>query len=125
VFLKIFPGLNAEFLRPVLTGGDIKGVILQGFGSGNLPGFDKSWASLIKELSKKQIPVIIASQCNQGSVDLAAYENGRLALENGAIACGDITDDACVVKLMFGLKHSKNYRDLLKFMQSDYCGELS
>jgi L-asparaginase len=128
LFLKIFPGLNAEFLRPVLTGGEranIKGLILQGFGSGNLPGFDKIWASLIRDLSKKNIPVIITSQCNQGAVDLQAYENGRLALESGAIACGDITSDACVVKLMFGLKQSKNYKDLISFMQNDYCGELS
>ncbi len=125
VFLRIFPGLQADFLNPVLSSSDLRGVVLQGFGSGNLPGFDRSWASLIKELSKRSVPTIITSQCNQGIVDLKAYENGRLALDSGAVACNDITTDACIVKLMFGLKHYKNYKDLIQFIQSDYCGELS
>ncbi|MCX6113042.1 MAG: hypothetical protein NTY22_07170, partial [Proteobacteria bacterium] len=95
------------------------------FGAGNLPRFDKSWLTLVSTLTKKGIPTIITSQCNQGAVDLNAYENGQKTLESGAISCKDITTEACVVKLMFGLHHYKKYDDLVKFMHNDYCGEMT
>jgi L-asparaginase len=125
ILLKIFPGMDAAILHESLTGGKVKGVILEAFGAGNLPRFDKSWLALVSELTKKGVPTIITSQCNQGTVDLEAYENGRKAVESGAISCGNITPEACVVKLMFGLNRYKKYNDLIKFMQTDYCGEMS
>lgn len=125
ILLKIFPGLDADVLHASLTDGKYRGVILQAFGAGNLPKFDRSWLSLVMDLTKKGIPTIITSQCNQGFVDLSAYENGQKAMESGAISCNDITTEACVVKLMFGLNHYKKYEDLINFMKKDYCGEMT
>ncbi|MEI6080600.1 MAG: asparaginase [bacterium] len=125
LLLQIFPGMDADLLHDSLTDGKVRGVILQAFGAGNLPRFDRSWLSLVSDLTKKGIPTIITSQCNQGTVDLTAYENGQKAMECGAISCGDITTEACVVKLMFGLNHYKKYDDLIKFMQHDHCGEMN
>ncbi len=125
ILLKIFPGMDVDILHDSLTGGHVRGLILQAFGAGNLPKFDRSWLELVSTLTKKGIPTVITSQCNQGTVDLSAYENGQKAMESGAISCKDITTEACVVKLMFGLDHYKKYDELVAFMQNDYCGEMS
>jgi L-asparaginase len=123
--LKIFPGMSASLLKESLLSDNTKGVIFEGFGSGNLPEFDKSWMNLIKNLNDLKKPVIITSQCPKGSVKLDAYKNGKKALSNGAISCTDITTEACVVKLMFSLQKAKDYKKTLEFMKKDYCGELS
>ena len=122
--LKVFPGMTADLLRDSLIGGKVRGVILEGFGSGNLPEFDESWLNLIGDLKALMIPTVITSQCPQGVVNLNAYENGLRAIHKGAISCGNITTEAAVVKLMFALKKYKFYNDIVDFMRKSYCGEM-
>jgi L-asparaginase len=122
--LKIFPGMEASLLEKSLLSGRVKGLILEGFGSGNLPELDESWMDLIAKLKNIEVPTIITSQCNEGFVELNLYENGVKALKNGAISCYDITTEACVVKLMFAIKHFNKYNDLISFMKTPYCGEM-
>jgi L-asparaginase len=122
--LKVFPGMTADLLRESLTGGKVKGLILEGFGSGNLPEIDESWLRLISDLKKLMVPTVITSQCPQGIVNLNAYENGLKAIHKGAISCGNITTEAAVVKLMFALKRKKYYNDIVDFMRTGYCGEM-
>jgi len=124
VLLKVFPGMTADLLRESLTGGKVKALILEGFGSGNLPEIDESWLNLIGDLRKLMVPTIVTSQCPQGVVNLNAYENGLKAIHKGAISCGNITTEAAVVKLMFALKRKKYYNDIVDFMRTSYCGEM-
>ena len=122
--LKVFPGMTADLLRESLTGGKVKGLILEGFGSGNLPEFDETWLDLIADLRKLMVPTMITSQCPHGFVNLKAYENGLKAIHKGAISCGNITTEAAVVKLMFALNRKKYYNDIVDFMRQSYCGEM-
>jgi L-asparaginase len=122
--LKVFPGMTADLLRESLTSGKVKGLILEGFGSGNLPEIDESWLDLIGDLKKLMVPTVITSQCPQGVVNLNAYENGLKAIHKGAISCGNITTEAAVVKLMFALDRKKYYNDIVDFMRTSYCGEM-
>ncbi len=122
--LKVFPGMTADLLRESLTSGKVKGLILEGFGSGNLPEFDETWLDLIDDLRKLMIPTMITSQCPHGFVNLRTYENGLKAIHKGAISCGNITTEAAVVKLMFALNRKKYYNDIVDFMRQSYCGEM-
>ena len=122
--LKIFPGMSADLLKDSLISGRVKGVILEGFGSGNLPEFDESWLNLIAELKKLMVPTVITSQCPQGMVNLKAYEHGIKAVHKGAISCGGITTESAVVKLMFALERCEYYNDIVDFMRKNYCDEM-
>jgi L-asparaginase len=123
--IKLYPGMKASLLKQSLLGGEVKGVILEGFGSGHIPEFDESWLNLISELKDNGIPTIITSQCPHGFVDLSRYDNGAKALKVGAISCGDITSEAAVVKLMFAMDLFNSYDEAIDFMTKNYCGELS
>lgn len=122
--LKVFPGMKADLLRESLTSGKVKGLILEGFGSGNLPEFDETWLNLIDDLRKLMIQTMITSQCPHGFVNLKAYQNGMRAIHKGAISCGNITTESAVVKLMFALNRKKYYNDIVDFMRQSYCGEM-
>jgi len=123
--IKIFPGLSADIYFNALIDEKVKAVVIEGFGSGNIPELDEKWLNLIKKLRKQDNLVLITSQCQHGTVDLSLYENGIKALNAGAISAGDITTEAAIVKLMFLLASEKNYDNIKLKMQNPYCGELS
>jgi L-asparaginase len=76
------------------------GIIIQGFGAGNLPIAQNNWLELCEKALDRQIPVVISTQCESGSVSLDLYENGRLFSVLGAISAMDMTFEAASVKLM-------------------------
>lgn len=125
VLIKVFPGLDSKIYENLVLSEKVKAIIIEGFGSGNIPELDTKWLSLIQNLKKLKKLVVITSQCNHGLVKLDSYENGLRALEAGAISCSDITSEACVVKIMFFLSKKFDYQELKKEMQHSYCGELN
>ncbi|WP_397599244.1 asparaginase [Silvanigrella sp.] len=76
------------------------GIIVQGFGAGNLPIGNKNWLELFEKALDREIPIVIASQCESGAVALDLYENGRVFSGLGAISALDMTFEATSVKLM-------------------------
>ncbi|RDB36469.1 MAG: asparaginase [Spirobacillus cienkowskii] len=92
---------SAKFCDALLN--STHGIIIQGFGSGNLPIQEKNWLELCEKAQIKKIPVVITTQCESGFVSLNLYENGR-AFENlGVISAMDMTFEATSVKLMIML----------------------
>jgi L-asparaginase len=45
------------------------------------------------------ICVVICSQCLRGAVSLTTYEVGRMLMQLGVVAAGDMTTEAVVTKL--------------------------
>lgn len=80
-----------------------QGIIIQGFGAGNLPIVGKNWLELFERALDRQIPIIISTQCESGTVDLNLYENGRRFAALGGISALDMTFEAASVKLMIML----------------------
>lgn len=101
ISLLCAPGvqLPAEFAQSVLS--SFHGILLKGFGAGNLPlKGDRSWLELCEAAAAQNIPVVLASQCRSGTVSLEAYENGRAFARLGVISAKDMTFEAASVKLM-------------------------
>lgn len=101
--LMCIPGAlpSRPFIDALLS--STSGIIVQGFGAGNLPITSNNWLELFEKALDRQIPVVIASQCESGSVALDLYENGRAYLALGAISALDMTFEATSVKLMIML----------------------
>ena len=81
----------------------VRGVVLEGFGSGNIPRLENSLVPVLSDAVARDIPVVIVSQCVRGAVDLTRYEGGAAALSRGAIGAGSMTAEAAVAKLMVTL----------------------
>jgi L-asparaginase len=98
--LSLFPGMRADLLHMLADTGT-KGVVLRGFGQGNVPSQD--WPAAIQALSDQGIPVVIVSQCRQGPVAPGRYVGSQAAFDSGAVFGGDLTGEAATVKTMWML----------------------
>lgn len=98
--LRLFPGMNPQFLENI-SHSDVKVVILEAFGAGNVPVLEQSVIPFIRKMSLSGRLVAITSQSMNGAVDLHLYDCGKQALNAGAIACGDMTTEAAIIKTMY------------------------
>ncbi len=100
--LKLTPGMNPNIIVALANVG-FQGVVIEAFGSGGISFVRHDLISMIDVLIKKDIPVVVCSQCLYDTSDLTHYEVGRKALEKGVISAHDMTSESAVTKLMWGL----------------------
>lgn len=96
----ISPGIQqTEMAKRQLETPGLKAVVVQAFGSGNIPT-TSNFIDLFAEARKKGIVVAAVSQCRRGAVELGIYETSAALLEAGFVAANDLTLEAAQVKLM-------------------------
>lgn len=108
IAVRAFPGLQPRLIHGALRAG-VKGVVLEAFGSGNVPHLENSLVPVIEDARRRDIPVVIVSQCQRGDVDLRRYAGGRAALDAGAIGAGTMTAEAALAKLMVTLGRAADH----------------
>jgi len=102
LLVKMFPGITKEMIIHLFLYPNIKGLVIESYGSGNLT--DKDWfIKAIKELIDKNIPVINVTQCSGGSVNMGIYGINKKLNKIGVISGKDCTTEAALAKLMFML----------------------
>ena len=124
--LKITPGFNPKIISNLIDL-DCKGIILEGFGAGNVPIDENSLIPEIEYAMKKGIPIIVSSQCAIGFSWMYLYECGKKALAAGAIPGHDMISETAMTKLIWVLGNYPDY-DIGKIKElflKDVCGELS
>lgn len=121
--IKLFPGFNPSVLDGAMGRG-VRGIVIEGFGPGNIPFQENSIAPQISKAVKAGIPVIMANQMEMGTSNLTAYEAGLAAKKAGAISSKDMTTEATVTKLMWALAKTDKLSEIEKIMERDLAGEL-
>jgi len=122
--LKIFPGITKSAVEAVLENKNIKGVVLETFGSGN--AMTATWfIDSIEKAVQREVLIINVSQCLGGEVRQGLYATSKLLQKAGVLSGSDITMEAAITKLMFVLGQQKSFKSTIKQMLSPICGELS
>jgi L-asparaginase len=126
--LTLFPGIDtamvAQSVRSAAASGQLRALIIRGFGVGNVPISGLSdLRPLLAESSGSGLAVIISSQCYRGHTDLTIYPGGRAMIEAGAIAARDMTFEATITKAMWALAQPE--QTLGEWFSTDLAGEVS
>ena len=124
VILKLFPGITKTTVESILNIPDLKGVILEAYGSGNAPT-EKWFINLLKNALQRGIHIVDVTQCVGGSVILGHYETSIQLQKIGLISGKDITTESAVAKLMYLLGEKVSKEKFKTIFETPLRGEIN
>lgn len=123
--VKLFPGMRREAFHAVANIENLKGLVIETFGSGNAPA--NGWLTEeLLELRKKEVIVVNITQCTTGSVIQGKYETGVHLERAGVLSGRDMTFEAAITKLMYILSCKElSLEQKKQYMETNLRGEIS
>ncbi len=122
--LKLFPGITKDFVEAILLKSNLKGLIIETFGSGNTT--TTQWfIDLLEQAVSQGFPLVNVTQCPAGAVSMGDYGTSLELRRIGIISGKDITTEAALTKLMFLLANDPgDYNHLKARFEESLSGEI-
>lgn len=122
--LKLFPGISPDTIQAILNIPQLKGVVMETYGSGNAE--TSPWfIHALKQAIDRGVIIYNVSQCNGGTVMQGRYETSKHLQDIGVLSGGDLTTEAAVTKLMFLLANQEFPTDARRYLVRSIRGEMS
>ena len=99
MLIKLTPLTDGSIFTFAAESG-VKGIVIEGYGAGGIP--HRLLDSIGKVISKG-IKIMLISQCLYDGVDMSIYEVGTDAARLGIISGGNMSAEAAVAEMMFGI----------------------
>ncbi|MFT5246202.1 MAG: L-asparaginase [Gammaproteobacteria bacterium] len=97
--LRLFPGMKKNIFEQILNTPDLKGLVLETFGSGNATS--ANWfVEALKKATDNGLIVVNVTQCGRGFVEQGKYLTSRGLISCGVISAADMTVEAAITKMM-------------------------
>lgn len=124
VVLKLFPGITPQTVKAILNIPDLKGVVMETYGTGNAP--TKTWfLEMLRDAVKRNVVIVNVTQCSGGSVQMGRYETGNKLEEIGIVSGYDSTTESALAKLMFLFGHGLSAKEVKEHMNCSLIGEVT
>jgi L-asparaginase len=121
--IKLYPGITESVVKAIIQTPGLKAIIIESFGSGNLPS--TPWLiALFEECVQKQLILYNISQCNGGKVLKGQYASSKNS-NNLLVSGSDISSEAAITKLMWVLGQKLDYQTSINLLEANLAGELS
>ncbi len=114
------PGLNNKYIDGLIDGG-VKIIIFRTFGTGNLP---ECLFSSVEKAHNKHVPIIVSTQCKEGSTVMEKYTLGKKAVDLGVIEAYDMSIESVITKCMWMLGQKIPFKKFKDVFQQDIVGEI-
>ncbi|PVV04893.1 hypothetical protein BB560_000596 [Smittium megazygosporum] len=121
--LRLFPGMTNTTLKAFLSA-DIKGIILETYGSGNVPILKGKLLEYLSEASSRGVVIVNVTQCTKGNVS-ELYETSKGLKPAGVVAGADMTSECALTKLSYLLGCGHTPEKCRELMSTPLRGEMT
>jgi len=129
ITLRLLPGFDDAMIQDMIRAArntHLKGLILQLYGTGNIPSLKENFVHILAEAVQAGVVVVACTQCFTGSVMMGTYATGRALKQAGVASANDMTVEATACKLAYLLgRGDLSQKEVTELMGVNLRGELT